>query len=195
MAVAHQIHELMARRSGLRERRQPAHLSQILETGRGLRLSPINRERKGRQIALIEPGVILLSEHALKALAVELEPAIMRAVDVRRQIAEAVWSDLAHLFLNLRLTVLELERGQRGLQIGGVCLPHIPRLCRTGQYRGDWILLVGKLSCADEAVACPQLLFEMMEDEHPLTQAIGADLKAGTVMRKRVLPGGPGARR
>src|SRR5262249_23755432 len=71
-------------------------------------------------VRLVEPGPGLFRQDARDALAVEINPPIAGTVEAFGQVYETRSVELAHLFLDDRLAVLELDRWQRLLEIGGV---------------------------------------------------------------------------
>src|SRR5689334_14802859 len=137
LAVAGKVHELVVRCRCLGERWQRGEFGNRLEARRGCWLAADQGKRRGAEIALVVPGVVLLREHALQPLAVEVEPPIASAVDVRRQIGEVLGINLTNFILNRGLAVVEIDGGKRFLEVGSIRLPTIAGMCDTRDERTD----------------------------------------------------------
>src|SRR5215471_13159332 len=110
----------MARHFSFSKSRKCCDLGQRLELSSGRRLAVEKVIGERAQIALVVPTVVLLGENALESLAVEVQPLITRTVQGPWNIREAFGIDFLNLLLHLRLAVLELNTGQRPLEIRAV---------------------------------------------------------------------------
>src|SRR6185503_19449429 len=101
-AVAGQVQELLSPR----EVRRRGHRAKLLErTESRRRSSGFDRG----DVALVEPGAGLLGQHTRQALAIEVDPLVLHAVETDRQVLEALAIDLADLVVDLRSAVVELD--------------------------------------------------------------------------------------
>ena len=134
---------------------------------------------KAAQVALVEPALSLLGQDARDALAVQVQPLVLRAVEPYRQILQAFGVDEMDRLVHPGPAVLEFERGERPLGVGlPVALPDIAALRGRGEIGDDGARVVLQVGGADEAGGVAQLL-EVVEDQHPPAQSLGSDLETG----------------
>src|SRR5262249_36909463 len=104
-----------------------------------------------------------------------------RAVYVSGDICQALRIDFVHLLLHLRLAVLELDCGERALEVTAVALAHKARLSNASGERSDRGLVIGEFGCSHQVVLSTQFIRKMMEHQHTSAQAVGANFKARPV--------------
>ena len=157
--------------------------------------------RVGRaEIPLVEPAIGLLRENPSHAVAIKIDPLVLRSVETIRQVLTTRAGNLkdwlrGELFRRWHLTVCKLERRQRLLAIPGRLgrsrLAPIARLHDLGEEGGHGALGVVKLGGTHQAVVNTQLCSEVMKHQDTLATTIGAHLEARTIVGERVLPHRP----
>ena len=194
LPVAGEIEKLMTGRSRLREARQLGDLGKGLECRRYRRLVADKCLGHRAEIALVIPDVFIGGENALCTFTVEVEPLILSAIDIGREIGEAGRVNFPDITLDDGRRILKIEPRQRALEVASVALPDIPRLRDRRDEGRRCAFAVGELGAADQVVRRAEFSGEMMEHQHLATQPIGADVKTGAIARERILPHRPGLR-
>ena len=148
-------------------------------------------EAERAQVALVIPAVSVLGENALHPLAVEIEPMIVRSVDVRWKVGEAFGIDLPYLLLHLGVAVRKLERGEGALEVFAVRLADEAGLGDSRNEGGNRALAIGELGGTHQIVGRAQFVRKMMEHEDTAAQPIGPHFEARATARERILADGP----
>src|SRR6185312_2056722 len=130
------------------------------------------------EIAFVEPAVCLLSENTRHTFAVKIYPLIAGVVETLRQIFETVSIKLAHLLLDSRGGIGELNCRQRVLPIRAVGLSPETRLGNGGDQGGDGALFVVELGGANEIVLRAEFVLEVVEHQHTMAKAFRSYLEA-----------------
>ena len=110
-AIAGQVDELMTTPGGHGHRRHLRHHA-------GGAKAPI------AQIGLVVPGAAIFAQHAGKPLAIEVQPAVARALRAHRQVGQLPGVNGVHGWIHLRLAVAKADRWQGARFVGGVATKH-----------------------------------------------------------------------
>ena len=164
--------------------------------GDGLRGDGFERgpNRPPAQVALVEPGAGLLGQDAGDALAVQVDPLVGRAVEAGGQVLQACRVHLENLILDGCLAVLELERRQRLLEVGGVLdavahdhglgvVPHVAGLRDRANERGEaGAALMGELVFDRDGLRVVEVGVVELGGAHQAVVALLARGQVGNVM-------------
>ena len=176
LAVAGDVHELLARRGQRRGGRA------IQEFGRS--------ETASAEIALVVPAAAMIGKDAGDTFAIEVDPAVIRAVDTLREVLGGGVLEFEAIELGIfqgTCRKLELQRGQASLEIQSVGAALVPGVQNAGEQRYGALRRVFQFGGTHHAIRRPEFFREMMKHQDAPAQAVGSHFKAGTVGGEGVL--------